>query len=72
MVSFVRSTENANQCNSSLLSNWQRINVALTRAKVNTFINRAIDETMARDNAHEGELLDIAVDLEEENENGEP
>ncbi|KAI4372652.1 hypothetical protein MLD38_010855 [Melastoma candidum] len=33
LVSFVRSTENASQCNSSLLSNWQRINVALTRAK---------------------------------------
>ncbi|XP_065859442.1 DNA replication ATP-dependent helicase/nuclease JHS1 [Euphorbia lathyris] len=33
LVSFVRSTENPRNCNSSLLGDWHRINVALTRAK---------------------------------------
>ncbi|OMO50012.1 Dna2, partial [Corchorus capsularis] len=32
-VSFVRSNENPRNCISSLLADWQRINVALTRAK---------------------------------------
>ncbi|CAB4269340.1 unnamed protein product [Prunus armeniaca] len=34
LVSFVRSTENPRNCSSSLLGDWHRINVALTRAKV--------------------------------------
>ncbi|KAL8500568.1 hypothetical protein ACS0TY_020227 [Phlomoides rotata] len=33
LVSFVRSTENPRNCSSSLLGDWHRINVALTRAK---------------------------------------
>ncbi|TQE09067.1 hypothetical protein C1H46_005450 [Malus baccata] len=33
LVSFVRSTENPTNCSSSLLGDWHRINVALTRAK---------------------------------------
>ncbi|KAJ8756155.1 hypothetical protein K2173_024702 [Erythroxylum novogranatense] len=33
LVSFVRSNENPKSCNSSLLGDWHRINVALTRAK---------------------------------------
>ncbi|XP_020538539.1 DNA replication ATP-dependent helicase/nuclease JHS1 isoform X2 [Jatropha curcas] len=33
LVSFVRSSENPRNCNSSLLGDWHRINVALTRAK---------------------------------------
>ncbi|XP_061997380.1 DNA replication ATP-dependent helicase/nuclease JHS1 [Rosa rugosa] len=33
LVSFVRSTENPRNCTSSLLGDWHRINVALTRAK---------------------------------------
>lgn len=34
IVSFVRSNKEGNHCNSSLLGDWHRINVALTRAKV--------------------------------------
>lgn len=34
LVSFVRSSENPRNCTSSLLGDWHRINVALTRAKV--------------------------------------
>lgn len=34
MVSFVRSSKNFRSCNSSLLGDWHRINVAITRAKV--------------------------------------
>ncbi|KAK9207638.1 hypothetical protein WN943_017928 [Citrus x changshan-huyou] len=33
LVSFVRSSENPRNCTSSLLGDWHRINVALTRAK---------------------------------------
>ncbi|KAF8030733.1 hypothetical protein BT93_D0041 [Corymbia citriodora subsp. variegata] len=33
LVSFVRSNKEGNHCNSSLLGDWHRINVALTRAK---------------------------------------
>ncbi|XVE99925.1 hypothetical protein REPUB_Repub03eG0242300 [Reevesia pubescens] len=33
LVSFVRSSENPRNCTSSLLADWHRINVALTRAK---------------------------------------
>ncbi|KAL5148049.1 DNA replication ATP-dependent helicase/nuclease DNA2 [Glycine soja] len=33
LVSFVRSTENPTSCAASLLGDWHRINVALTRAK---------------------------------------
>ncbi|URE06000.1 DNA replication factor Dna2 [Musa troglodytarum] len=33
MVSFVRSSKNLRSCNSSLLGDWHRINVAITRAK---------------------------------------
>ncbi|XP_042487896.1 DNA replication ATP-dependent helicase/nuclease JHS1 isoform X2 [Macadamia integrifolia] len=33
LVSFVRSTDNPRACKSSLLGDWQRINVSLTRAK---------------------------------------
>ncbi|XP_030475354.2 DNA replication ATP-dependent helicase/nuclease JHS1 [Syzygium oleosum] len=33
IVSFVRSNKEGNHCNSSLLGDWHRINVALTRAK---------------------------------------
>ncbi|XP_048233494.1 DNA replication ATP-dependent helicase/nuclease JHS1 isoform X3 [Ricinus communis] len=33
LVSFVRSSENPRNCKSSLLGDWHRINVALTRAK---------------------------------------
>ncbi|XP_065006281.1 DNA replication ATP-dependent helicase/nuclease JHS1-like isoform X1 [Musa acuminata AAA Group] len=33
MVSFVRSSKNFRSCNSSLLGDWHRINVAITRAK---------------------------------------
>ncbi|KAF5744240.1 DNA replication ATP-dependent helicase/nuclease DNA2 isoform X3 [Tripterygium wilfordii] len=33
LVSFVRSSENPRNCSSSLLGDWHRINVALTRAK---------------------------------------
>ncbi|KAK6234466.1 hypothetical protein QUC31_006872 [Theobroma cacao] len=33
LVSFVRSNENPRKCSSSLLADWHRINVALTRAK---------------------------------------
>ncbi|KAL1802450.1 hypothetical protein ACET3Z_031097 [Daucus carota] len=33
LVSFVRSSKNPRNCNSSLLGDWHRINVALTRAK---------------------------------------
>ncbi|KAF3447603.1 hypothetical protein FNV43_RR12790 [Rhamnella rubrinervis] len=33
LVSFVRSSENPRSCTSSLLGDWHRINVALTRAK---------------------------------------
>nr|XP_028961324.1 DNA replication ATP-dependent helicase/nuclease DNA2 [Malus domestica] len=33
LVSFVRSMENPTNCSSSLLGDWHRINVALTRAK---------------------------------------
>ncbi|XP_059451094.1 DNA replication ATP-dependent helicase/nuclease JHS1 isoform X1 [Corylus avellana] len=33
LVSFVRSSENPRDCSSSLLGDWHRINVALTRAK---------------------------------------
>ncbi|XWS74707.1 hypothetical protein CRYUN_Cryun01aG0020800 [Craigia yunnanensis] len=33
LVSFVRSKENPRNCTSSLLADWHRINVALTRAK---------------------------------------
>jgi hypothetical protein len=33
-VSFVRSSENPKNYTSSLLGDWHRINVALTRAKV--------------------------------------
>ncbi|CAK9170419.1 unnamed protein product [Ilex paraguariensis] len=33
LVSFVRSSENPRNCISSLLGDWHRINVALTRAK---------------------------------------
>lgn len=33
LVSFVRSSKNPGNCNSSLLGDWHRINVALTRAK---------------------------------------
>lgn len=33
LVSFVRSSENLRNCTSSLLGDWHRINVALTRAK---------------------------------------
>ncbi|KAG0498633.1 hypothetical protein HPP92_003324 [Vanilla planifolia] len=33
IVSFVRASENAKACNSSILGDWHRINVALTRAK---------------------------------------
>lgn len=34
LVSFVRSSNNPKNCKSSLLGDWHRINVALTRAKV--------------------------------------
>jgi len=34
IVSFVRSTANSRACGSSLLGDWHRINVLLTRAKV--------------------------------------
>ncbi|XP_020229292.1 DNA replication ATP-dependent helicase/nuclease DNA2 isoform X2 [Cajanus cajan] len=34
LVSFVRSSENPTSCAASLLGDWHRINVALTRAKV--------------------------------------
>lgn len=34
LVSFVRSSEKMSQFNSSILEDWHRINVALTRAKV--------------------------------------
>ena len=37
LVSFVRSSDNSRACTSSLLGDWHRINVALTRAKV-TFV----------------------------------
>lgn len=40
LVSFVRSSEKSRNCTSSLLGDWHRINVALTRAKV--CISRAI------------------------------
>lgn len=33
LVSFVRSNKEGNHCNSSLLGDWHRINVAVTRAK---------------------------------------
>ncbi|GAV87672.1 Cas_Cas4 domain-containing protein/Dna2 domain-containing protein/AAA_11 domain-containing protein/AAA_12 domain-containing protein [Cephalotus follicularis] len=33
LISFVRSSENPRNCNSSLLGDWHRINVAITRAK---------------------------------------
>ncbi|GAB2270734.1 DNA replication ATP-dependent helicase/nuclease jhs1 [Dionaea muscipula] len=33
LVSFVRSSQNPRNCSSSLLGDWHRINVALTRAK---------------------------------------
>ncbi|KAK4791943.1 hypothetical protein SAY86_022378 [Trapa natans] len=33
LVSFVRSSKKINSCNSSILEDWHRINVALTRAK---------------------------------------
>lgn len=33
LVSFARSSENPRNCTSSLLGDWHRINVALTRAK---------------------------------------
>ncbi|XP_047165264.1 DNA replication ATP-dependent helicase/nuclease JHS1-like [Vigna umbellata] len=33
LLSFVRSTENPTSCAASLLGDWHRINVALTRAK---------------------------------------
>ena len=36
LVSFVRSVESPSSCTSSLLGDWHRINVALTRAKVLT------------------------------------
>ncbi|KAJ0961657.1 hypothetical protein J5N97_000874 [Dioscorea zingiberensis] len=35
LVSFVRSSGNSRACTSSLLGNWHRMNVALTRGKVN-------------------------------------
>ncbi|PWA98098.1 DNA replication helicase [Artemisia annua] len=39
LVSFVRSSNNPKNCKSSLLGDWHRINVALTRAKFNKTVS---------------------------------